>query len=341
MVPRCKTGQDDHLYLEHGGTWVDGEWVENDDIYVESSIAAEFPVQKIEVLDCAYSVGEKYTPAGSSTQIERTEASCREEMLKDAQKRFTEDHCDGIYITLSVDFVLMGDTEQYRQYKGLQNVNLYDMIPIKTRTYETEAEVTAYKFDSLRNRYISIDVGNISSFQRRVPGFRVVNESITYAKLAPEIISMIRNAGTTGDTTGASGGTPTGGLAVETEVIDNLTSTSTSAALSANQGKNLNDKIGAMIPSKTLSKTGASQSINIPSGFRGVIVGTTSNTSACFAIIIISYSNGSVYVADLYKGTSVTFNTGTANTLGIALDISRTMDYLIFAMTKNSLDSVT
>ena len=245
VVPRCKTGQDDHLYLEHGGTWVNGEWVQNNDIYVESPIKDDYAFQRIEVMDCGYSVGEKYTPAGSSVQRERTEASCREDMLKDAQKRFTDDHCDGPEITLSVDFLLIGDTEQFKQYKGLQRVNLYDMIPIKTRTYEARAQVTAYTYDSLRGRYKSVEVGNVSNFANRVAGFQVVNESITYAKLAPELISMIRTMGApSGDSTGTGGGgaVPSSGEVIATEVIDNLNSTSATAALSANQGKVLKEK---------------------------------------------------------------------------------------------------
>lgn len=243
VVPRCKSGKEDHLFLEHGGTWVDGEWVQNNDIYVESPIKDEYAFQRIQVLDCGYTVGEKYTPAGSSSQVERTESSCRADMLKDAQKRFQEDHCDGAEITLNVEFLLLGDTEQYQQYRGLQRVNLYDRIPIKTRTYETSAQVTAYVYNSLTGRYKSIDVGNVSSFAKRVPGFRVVNESITYSKLAPELISMIRTMGApSGDSTGSGGSsTPSGGDDITIDVIDNLNSTSATSALSANQGKVLND----------------------------------------------------------------------------------------------------
>lgn len=241
VVPRCKTGENEHLYLEHGGTWnSQGEWVQNDDIYVESSIASSFAVPKIEVMDCKYSVGEKYTPAGSDTEVERTEASCREEMLNDAKKRFTEDHCDGMEISLTVEFLLLGDTEQYKQYRNLQRVNLYDEITVNTKAYAITAQVTAYEFDCLMRRYNSIDVGNVSEYNSRVPGYRVVNESITYQKLSPELISMIRTMGASeGGTTGSGGSVPGsgGGVPVGPGVVDALTSYSTTDALSANQGR--------------------------------------------------------------------------------------------------------
>lgn len=222
VVPRCSDKDGNYIYLEHGGTWTDEAlttWSQNNDIYVEAWNAANrFPVQKIEVLDCAYTVGEKYTPAGATEEIERTEADCRTEMLKDAQKRFTEDHCDGSEITVSVEFLLLGDTEQYKQYRNLQQVNLYDNIHIKTEAYETTAQVTEYEYDCLTGRYNSIIIGNVSSFSNRVAGHRLITESITYSKLAPDLVRRIRTMNATGgDTTGSAGGTPSGGYNLDLE----------------------------------------------------------------------------------------------------------------------------
>lgn len=246
VVPRCNTSGDDYLYLEHGGTWdSNGNWMQNNDIFVDSPIASSFPFPKIQILDCQYSVGEKYTPAGATEETTRTEESCRQQMLKDAQERFTKDHCDGRDITLQVEFLLIGDTEQYKQYKGLQRVNLYDEITIKTEAYTATAQVTEYKYDSLLKRYIDITVGQVGSFDKRVPGYRVMKESITYAKLSPDLISRIRTMNTpTGDSSGSGGGssTPMGGDNIVTGVTDDLTSSSTTDALSANQGRILNNK---------------------------------------------------------------------------------------------------
>ena len=269
VVPRCKNGQDDYLFLEHGGTWVNGEWVENNDIYVESPIKDEYAFQRIQVMDCGYTVGEKFTPAGSSSQIERTKDSCLAEMLNDAKRRFTDDHCDGAEITLSVEFLLLGDTEQYEQYKGLERVNLYDEIPIRTRTYEITAQVTAYTYDCLRKRYKSVDVGNISQFAKRIPGYRVVNESITYDKLAPELVSMIRTMGANNGSSTGSGGsvTPSSGEAITTEVIDNLNSTSATAALSANQGRVL-----AQTTQRKRVNASASATITLPGNGAGLLL---------------------------------------------------------------------
>ena len=195
VIPRCMTEDDDYLYLEHGGTWTDElmtDWVENDEIYVESAVSDDFPYPIIEILDCNFKVGEKYTPHNSTEEVTRTVASCREEMLKEAQKRFTDDKCDGREISVTVEFVLLGDTEEYKQYKGLQQVKLYDFVTIKTKHFTIVARVSAYVYNCLTGRYNSIRVGSVSMFTKRVPGFRVVKESITYDKLSPGLIRQIK-----------------------------------------------------------------------------------------------------------------------------------------------------
>ena len=285
VVPRCSDGGDGYLYLEHGGTWTDEAmttWQQNNEIYVESAIAGKYPFPIIEVLDCDFCVGEKYTPTGSAEQVTMTEETCRSEMLIQAQKRFTEDACDGLEATLTVEFLLLGDTEQYKQYRGLQSVNIYDKVTIRSGTTEAEAQITKYEYDCLMGRYNSITVGTVLSFNRRVPGYRIVGGAIGYAKLSPDIINRIRtNNGSIGDSDSASPGSgasitsgvdmnsaSTDGIvkkgsgqankvwgtdangnpdwreaAAAISVIDNLTSTSATDALSANQGKVLNEKI--------------------------------------------------------------------------------------------------
>ena len=270
VVPRCSKGNDGYLYLEHGGTWnASGEWQQNNDIYVDAKQAStRFAYPKIEVMDCEYRVGEKYTPAGSASEVTMTESRCRTEMLADAQKRFEEDHCDETEYTLVVEFLLIGDSEQYKQYKGLQRVNLYDEIPIVTEMSSATAQVAAYEFDSLALRYNSITIGKVNSFNDRVAGYRVVKESITYSKLSPDLISRISTMNApSGASTGASSSVePSGGTSVIIDVVDNLTSSSTDSALSANQGKVLKDLIDSLGLAKLNKFTGNIDSTTIDPG---------------------------------------------------------------------------
>ena len=124
---------------------------------------------------------------------------------------FVNDYVDGVNISLDVDFILIGDTEQYKQYKGLQRVNIYDVIKINTGLsgISASAQIVEYEYNSILKRYKSIKVGTINSFQRRIPGYRVVNQSITYEKLSPDLITRIKTMNTVGSTSSGSG-TPSG-----------------------------------------------------------------------------------------------------------------------------------
>ena len=101
-------------------------------------------------------------------------------------------------MTLEVEFVLLGDTVEYSQYKALQHVCLHDNVKILTDKsgMQIEAKVTEYQWDCLKERYYSIKVGTVNSYSKRVPGYRVVNNSITYSKLSPGLVNKIRETKT-------------------------------------------------------------------------------------------------------------------------------------------------
>lgn len=181
IVPRCYDSMNDYIYL--------------DDIFVDAPDLSQFAYHRIEVMDCQYTVGETYEQPDGTT-VERTAAVCKEQMAEDAARRFSLEHADAPEVTLDVDFILLGDTDEYRQYRDLQTVRMYDKIMVKTEKSRIaiEAQVTEYQWDCLRGRYHRIQVGNVSMFKRRVPGYRVVNQSITYDKLAPDLINRIRSA---------------------------------------------------------------------------------------------------------------------------------------------------
>lgn len=210
VVPRCSDESDGYLYITDGGPIVNGVVRNDGEMWVDSPIAGQYPFIKIEVLDCKYKVGEEYEkPDG--TKEKRTEASCRADMKADAVRRFTDDVVDGIDITLEVEFVLLGDTEKYKQYKGLQRVNIYDIISVNTGLsgISANAQVNEYEYDCILKRYNSIKLGSVNSFQRRVPGYRVVNQSITYEKLSPDLINRIKTMNAGGSTSSGSS-TPSG-----------------------------------------------------------------------------------------------------------------------------------
>ena len=214
VIPRSGDADKGYMYIENGGRISSGAVQDQGKNYVESAAADDYHLIRVELMNCSYTVGEEYEkPDG--TKAKYTEADVRAKMLEDALNRFTVDGVDGAEITLDVEFLLMGDTEEYKQYRGLQTVCLYDVITVKTGKsgIDMTAQVTGYEFDCLRKRYNHITVGTVNSFTKRVPGYKVVNESITYEKLSPDLINRILTANASSSTdSGSSGSGASGGL---------------------------------------------------------------------------------------------------------------------------------
>ena len=181
VAPRCGDGN--------------GGWLYIDSVYVESAHSMSYRVQRTEMMNCGYDVGDEYEKADGS-RITLTTESAKAQMQQDAQDRFDVDNVDAAEVSLDVEFVLLGDTEEYAQYRGLERVCLYDMITVKMDRsgLEATAQVTEYEYDSIRRRYNSIRIGDIKSMSRRIPGYRLKKGSITYDKLGNSVISKIKSA---------------------------------------------------------------------------------------------------------------------------------------------------
>lgn len=181
VLPRCGDG--------------DGGWLYIDDIYVESGISTNYAFQRTEMLDVGFDVGSTQKKA-DGTEITIDTATAKQMMQERAQERFSIDRCDALEVELNVSFVLLGDTEEYKQYRGLQTVCLYDKITVAMPQsgLTMTAQVSGYEYDSIAKRYNSIQIGDIKAAQRQIPGYRLKRNSITYDKLGSSLISRIKSA---------------------------------------------------------------------------------------------------------------------------------------------------
>ena len=212
IIPRSGNSENGYIYIENGGRISGGSVQDQGKNYVESEIADTFAKPIILPLNCSYTVGQEYEqPDG--TKVTYDESTVKAKMLQDALDKFIKDGVDGADISLDVEFILMGDTEEYKQYRGLQRVNLYDMITVKTGRsgIVARARVIEYYWDCLTNRYNRVVVGKIDSFSKRIPGYRVVNESVTYEKLSPDLINRILTDNASASTNTGGGGSSAGG----------------------------------------------------------------------------------------------------------------------------------
>ena len=217
VIPRSGTSDKGYLYISNGGKINNGAVQDQGKMYVESEIADQYGIIRYSILNCNYSVGQEYEKA-DGTKAKYTEQEVLDKMLADAAGMFIKNHADGIDITLDVEFLLFGDTEEYRQYKGLQTVCLYDIVKIKTGKsgIDAEAQVTEYEYDCIRKRYNSIKLGTINSFNKRIAGYRFIDGSITYEKLSSDLIDRILTGNATGstDSDSASGSTSGGSVVI-------------------------------------------------------------------------------------------------------------------------------
>lgn len=181
VLPRCGDGNDGWLYI--------------DKVYVESPRSMDYHIQRTEMMDCGFDVGGKYKDT-NGVEHTYTAESAKAKMEEEAQNRFDVDNADAEVVELEVEFLLIGDTAEYAQYKWLQQVNLYDLITVvMDKSGQTAtAQVAEYEYDCINRRYNSIKVGNIKTLVRRIPGYRLKRASITYDKLGNSVISKIKSA---------------------------------------------------------------------------------------------------------------------------------------------------
>lgn len=177
------------------GEKADGSTLILPEVFVDSPNADQFALKYTEILDAGCKIGSEITkPDGTKETL--TEEACLEIMRTAAQNRFTVDQADAVTVQLSVNVLLLGDTEEYKQFRGLQRLHLYDAVPIKCGPagFAARAQIAEYSWDAVSGRYQSISIGKIFSFGgRTVAGYNVADGTITYQKLSPGAIKKIKS----------------------------------------------------------------------------------------------------------------------------------------------------
>lgn len=131
-------------------------WLNNDGKkWVDSQYIGDYSYPRVEIFDTGIQIGQDGTTA----------ENINEKLYQAAQKRFSEDKADLPQVTMTIDFLSIGDTEEYAQYRGLDKVYLYDIITIKdtVRGYEYSAQVVGVEHDVLTGMLVSITIGSIQN----------------------------------------------------------------------------------------------------------------------------------------------------------------------------------
>lgn len=176
IMPVAKDEDGNDLYLPE--QWIDSE-------------GGTQPVVKMERLKVDGQVGKD---DGTGTDTTWTEEALLDHMREKAEERFTVDHVDAVTVELTVNFTLLGNTEEYREYRDLEKVYMYDLVRVADPRVgmNIQLQVSHIEWDCILERYNSIKVGNVFDYGgRTVFGYNIGTDAIDYEKISTETIRRI------------------------------------------------------------------------------------------------------------------------------------------------------
>jgi len=145
IVPTCLTADDGVLSLA--------------ETYIDSSRIGDYALPHIYAVHFSdIKVGAKDSDTGLVTY--GTEADAMVEMRVRVAAMFSAG-CDLPKVTATVEFILLQNTIEYKNYALLETVNLGDTIHCNYREIALLKRVKAYEFDSLKKRYNKITLGDL------------------------------------------------------------------------------------------------------------------------------------------------------------------------------------
>lgn len=157
LIPVGQTSKGKPLVVPAGSYVVDGSTV---DVLsggrVVSPYGDPYPTPHISVLDLGSEI-----KAASATSGARAAAYVK--LIRAAINKFTYERCDLPAVSAKVDFIRLGDTAEYPQYRELQKMYLYDSVRIRHSRLglDLSAKVNKVVWDCLTERYDSIEIGSV------------------------------------------------------------------------------------------------------------------------------------------------------------------------------------
>lgn len=156
------------------------------DPYIDSMLLPQYPLIMYKALTVDAQIGEDG----------QTEQSVQDKMVEEAQKIYDENKEDRPVTTLTVDFVMLGDTEEYARYKALERLSLYDTVEINHPDLglNTSVQVKGYTWDAIAQRYLKITLGDVFDRARHtVTGYDLSDGCISSRKFSKELLDSLRS----------------------------------------------------------------------------------------------------------------------------------------------------
>lgn len=130
----------------------------------EIPIMSAYPIPYTMVLECKNC---KVGSGGITTNVQ-----AYERMRQQVQALYAEG-IDLPKIEMSVDFVDLGDTEEYKQFKGLERLFLWDYVHVihKLHGIDVLAKIVSIRWDCLLDRMERMEIGNTIKTLASSPGY--------------------------------------------------------------------------------------------------------------------------------------------------------------------------
>lgn len=146
-------------------------------IYVDSPRIDDYPVIRAQAVEYDVKVGQDGINNATQARAKLTEL---------AEADFADNGVDLPTVGLDVDFVALGETEEYKKYADLEAVHLYDTVRViaKEAGIDAAVRVTGYKWDAIGRRYESVTLGEIADLKPTVYGYELPRGSIKTIKIA-------------------------------------------------------------------------------------------------------------------------------------------------------------
>ncbi|EJE7236827.1 phage tail protein, partial [Clostridium botulinum] len=122
--------------------------------YIDSPLINKYPFPKVKHLH----FGDIKVDPEENVTLSDVQRLLREKV----QELYSVNKVDIPKVNYKVDFVELSKTEEYKNYKVLEKVNLGDIVTIKHKklNIDIKGKVIKYKWDSVLNKYLEIELGN-------------------------------------------------------------------------------------------------------------------------------------------------------------------------------------
>ena len=146
-------------------------------IYVDSPHINDYPIIYAQAIEYDVKVGQDGVNNAAQARARLTEL---------AEADFADNGVDLPTVGLDVDFVALGETEEYKAYADLEAVHLYDTVRViaKSAGIDAAVRVTGYKWDALGLKYDGVTLGEIADLKTTVYGYEIPRGAVTTIKIA-------------------------------------------------------------------------------------------------------------------------------------------------------------